>query len=59
MYRYLITNQTGFIQQIMTYLTHGYWFYGQGKIPDHKDPTKIDRKLLGVYDVDISRWGTC
>ncbi len=47
----------GFIQQLaVSYVVHGYWFYVTGVVPDGKDPTDVDRKLLDRYQIDISKW---
>ena len=55
-YRYIATSVTGFVQQVATgFLQHGYWFYVSGTIPEHKDPTKTDAKLLAKYGIDVSR----
>ena len=56
-YRCEATSITGFVQQLaVAYLTHGYWFYVVGRIPQGKDPRAIDAKLLARYDVACSRW---
>ena len=56
-YRHEATSVAGFIQQLaVAYLTHGYWFFVTGVVPDGKDPQRTDAKLLGRYGVDISRW---
>lgn len=45
--RFEATSVAGFIQQLaVAYLTHGYWFYVTGAIPERKDPWRIDAKLL-------------
>lgn len=56
-YRYEATSVAGFIQQLaVAYLTHGYWFFVTGVVPDGKDPQRTDAKLLARYGVDLSRW---
>lgn len=56
-YRYLTTSVAGFVQQLaVAYITHGYWFYVMGEIPEGKDPLAVDRKLIDKYDVAISKW---
>ncbi len=51
------TSLEGFIQQIAAnYLPHGYWFYVTGRIPDRKDPRRVDEKLIERYEINLSRW---
>lgn len=55
-YRCVAASPTGFVQQLAVhYLAHGYWFYVQGVIPDHKDPAHVDAKLLAKYGIGLSR----
>jgi len=43
------------VQQIAcSYLRHGYWFYVSGCIPDWKEPTQVDAKLIHRYEIDVS-----
>lgn len=43
------------MQQIAaSYLRHGYWWYACGVIPDWKNCTLVDEKLISKYGVDIS-----
>ena len=47
MYRYRAKIIEGFVQQLAVgYVTHGYWFYVSGWIPQGKDPEKTDAKLI-------------
>jgi hypothetical protein len=47
----------GFVQQLaVAYVTHGYWFYVTGEIPERKDPATVDQKLIALYGVEASRW---
>jgi len=56
-YRYVATSVAGFIQQLaVAYVTHGYYFYVTGAIPEHKDPFKTDEKLIKQYGVGVSKW---
>ncbi len=56
-YRCVATSIAGFIQQLAVgYVTHGYYFYVTGRVPDHKDPAEIDRKLISQYGIDVSKW---
>ena len=59
-YRCEAKSVIGFVQQLASnYLPHGYWFYVTGVIPDGKDPTDVDRKLLAKYGIDMSRQARC
>ncbi len=56
-YRCEATSAAGFIQQVAVgYLARGYYFYVPGHVPEGKDPPAVDRKLIGKYGVDVSRW---
>ena len=45
-----------FIQQLaVAYVPHGYWFYVTGCIPERKDPSEIDSKLIEKYGINLSR----
>lgn len=56
-YRCVATSLSGFVQQLaVSYLAHGYWFYVTGRIPDGKEPSAVDRKLIDRYGIDISKW---
>jgi hypothetical protein len=47
----------GFVQQLaVAYVQHGYWFYVTGQVPERKCPLAVDAKLLGRYEVAISKW---
>jgi hypothetical protein len=55
-YRCLAASPTGFVQQLAVhYLAHGYWFYVHGLIPEGKDPSLVDEKLISKYGIGISR----
>lgn len=46
----------GFIQQVAVgYVGRGYIFYVQGKVPEGKDPKRIDDKLIAKYGVQRSK----
>jgi hypothetical protein len=54
-YRSVTPTLEGFIQQLACcYLTHGYWFYVSGFVPEGKDPTAVDAKLVAKYGVAVS-----
>ena len=56
-YQCVATSAAGFLQQLaVAYLGHGYWFYVTGRIPEGKDPAAVDEKLLGKYQVRVSKW---
>ncbi len=56
-YRCVATSVAGFVQQVaVQYLRHGYSFYVAGQIPEGKDATAVDAKLIKKYGVDVSRW---
>ena len=37
-------------------ICRGYWFYQIVRIPDGKDPQRIDAKLIARYEANQSRW---
>lgn len=56
-YRCVATSVAGFVQQLaVAYITHGYWFYVAGHIPERKNPACVDAKLIDRYGVAISKW---
>ena len=59
-YRCEAQSTIGFVQQLASnYLPHGYWFYVTGYVPAEKDPGALDTKLIGKYDIDLSRQSRC
>lgn len=59
-YRCVATSVEGFVQQLaVAYITHGYWFYVAGTIPEGKDPAAVDAKLIDRYGIAISKWSRC
>ncbi len=57
MYRCEATSLEGFIQQIaVAYITHGYYFYVSGFVPEGKEPMAVDAKLIERYGIGISKW---
>ncbi len=59
-YRSVAKSVEGFVQQLaVAYITHGYWFYVTGTIPDGKDPAAVDAKLIDRYGIAISKWARC
>lgn len=56
-YRCVATSVAGFVQQLaVCYVARGYYFYVTGRIPERKDPTRIDAKLIAQYELDVSKW---
>ena len=50
------TSAEGFVQLLAcNYLPHGYWFYVTGCVPAHKEPARVDAKLIPRYDITVSR----
>ncbi len=59
-YRCVATSVEGFVRQLaVAYITHGYWFYVVGTIPECKDPAAVDAKLIERYGIAISKWARC
>lgn len=59
-YRCVAKSVEGFVRQLaVAYITHGYWFYVTGTIPDGKDPAAVDAKLIDRYGIAISKWARC
>ncbi|HRY49110.1 MAG TPA: hypothetical protein P5186_13765 [Candidatus Paceibacterota bacterium] len=59
-YRCVATSVAGFVQQLaVSYVANGYYFYVTGAIPDHKDPARIDGKMVEQYGIDQSKWTRC
>lgn len=57
MYRGVALSVEGFVQQLaVAYVTHGYWFYVTGRVPERKNPEDVDAKLIAKYGIDVSKW---
>jgi len=51
------TSVAGFIQQLaVAYVARGYFFYVTGLIPERKNPSSVDAKLIDRYDIAKSKW---
>ena len=51
------TSVAGFVQQLaVSIIRHGYFWYVTGNIPEVKDPTVIDGKIIRVYGINASKW---
>ena len=56
-YRCEATSLEGLIQQLaVCYVGRGYYHYVQGRVPDGKDPSEIDRKLISRYGITAKKW---
>lgn len=54
-YRCVATSVEALVRQVaVSYVCNGYWFYVFGRVPPHKDPTGVDRKLIGKYVIAVS-----
>lgn len=59
-YRCEATTERGFIQQLAVgYIGRGYYFYVVGRVPEGKDPRRIDEKLMEKYGVTGSKAIRC
>jgi hypothetical protein len=56
-YYHIASSERAFVQQLaVAYVSNGYWYYVTGCIPQHKDATRVDQKLIEKYDIAISKW---
>ncbi len=55
-YRCEAFNLDGFIAQVVRYVASGHYFYVTGTIPERKDPSAIDAKLVDLYDIAKPKW---
>jgi len=56
-YRCEAASIEGFVQHLACNLVNkGYWFYVTGRIPERKDPAVVDRKLIDLYGLELSKW---
>ncbi len=46
----------GFVSQLVKYIQSGHYFYVRCLVPEHKDPQRIDQKVLELYDIKRPRW---
>jgi hypothetical protein len=54
-YRCVASSPEGLVQQVaVCYLRHGYWWYVSGRIPKHKNPESVDRKLVAKYEINLT-----
>lgn len=60
MYRCEASSVEGFVQQVaVSFVLHGYHYYVIGEIPEAKDPSAVDAKLIHRYELDISKFARC
>lgn len=55
-YRFEAAHVSGFIQELVRYVSHGYRYYVAAEIPAGKDAVSVDRKLVSGYGIALSRW---
>ena len=56
-YRAEASTLEGFVQQLaVCYVARGYWFYVSGVVPPHKDPRRLDAKLIEHYRITSSKF---
>lgn len=56
-YRCEATTLEGFIQQLAVgYVSRGYYFYVCGWVPERKEPSEVDSRLIDKYGIAISKW---
>lgn len=57
MYHCVATSAIGFIQQLaVAYVSTGHWFFVSGWVPEGKDPSLLDSKLIERYEIEGRRW---
>lgn len=57
MYHCVAGSSIGFVQQLaVSYVATGHWFFVSGWVPEGKDPSLVDQKLLERYEIDERRW---
>lgn len=57
LYHYEASSVEGFIQQLaVAYVSNGYFFYVTGCVPEAKEPSRVDSKLIERYGIDVSKW---
>jgi hypothetical protein len=55
-YRCEATGVAGFVQQLaVAYIGRGYFFYVLGEIPEKKEPSVIDERLVEKYGIEIGK----
>lgn len=55
-YQFIVWSVEALVQQVAcAYMRHGYLWYVTGFIPAGKDPSRTDAKLIGRYNIGVSR----
>ena len=55
-YRCEAKSLDAFVAQLIRYVCSGHYFYFTSRIPERKDVTKVDRKLVERYAIAKPRW---
>ena len=55
-YRFEAAHVSGFMQELVRYVSHGYRYYVAAKVPTGKDVARVDEKLVSGYGIAMSRW---
>jgi hypothetical protein len=55
-YEFEVTSIEGLVQQLQIHFKNGYYFYVLGMIPEGKEPSGTDEKLIRGYRTDVSKW---
>jgi hypothetical protein len=50
------TTVSGFLAQLVRYVAAGHYFYITGVIPRRKEPSRVDGKLIALYDIAQPKW---
>lgn len=45
-----------FLAQLVRYVASGHYFYLTGKVPERKDPERVDQKLIELYGLGKPKW---
>ena len=54
--RYEARSLEGFVQQLAVgFVSHGYWYYVTGWIPEKKDPRATDEKITRQYGIGLTK----
>ena len=60
MYPHAFTNIHAFVQRVaLDMVRYGYLYYVTGRVPEGRDPTEVDAKILTKYDIDVSKYTRC
>ena len=55
-YRFEAAHVSGFMQELVRYVSHGYRYYVTAEVPARKDVARVDEKLVSGYGIAMSRW---